>query len=111
MQKELYPSEQAEVFTGHWHIRSSDALLYAYCMSFDVQPKDDEAYANFVLLTGSALDDDLAKLETDLCLTRGRKVTVKLSPWGTTTFSADQVCVTGHTQLHFPCFVQSCICF
>lgn len=97
MQKELYPSEEAEALTGHWHTRSSSVLLYAYFMSFDLQPVEEEAHANFVLLTGTALEDDVAKLETDLCLTRGRKVTVKLSPLGTTTFSADQVCVT---QLH-----------
>jgi len=97
MQKELYPSEEAEALTGHWLLKCSDALLYAYCMSFDVQPMEDETCTNFVLLTGSALEDDVAELEIDLCLTRGRKVIVKLSPLGTTTFSADQVYVTGHT--------------
>lgn len=110
-QKELYPSKESEVLTGHWHTRSSGALIYAYCISFDVQPIEDEAHANFVLLTGSALEDDVAKLEIDLCLTRGRKVVVKLSPLGTTTVSADQVCVT---QLHFvsieECVVVPSIC-
>lgn len=68
-------------------------------MSFDVQPLEDEVYANFVLLTGSALEDDVASLGIDLCLTRGRKVTAKLSSLGITTVTARQVRVAGFIQL------------
>ena len=68
-------------------------------MSFDVQPVETEVHANFVLLTGSALEDDVATLEIDLCLTRGRKVTTKLSPLGILTVTARQVYVADFIQL------------
>ncbi|KAG0553607.1 hypothetical protein KC19_12G024900 [Ceratodon purpureus] len=90
-QKELYPAQEAEALTGSWLSRNSDAHLHAYRLSFDVQPVEDEVHADFVLLTGNALDDDVATLGTDLLLTRGRKVTAKLSPLGITTVTAHRL--------------------
>lgn len=90
-QKELHSVAEAEAFTGHWHTSSSGAVLFAYYMSFDIHPVEDEMHANFVLLIGAALDDDVSKLEIELCLTRGRKAKAKLSPLGRTTLTADQV--------------------
>ena len=90
-QKELYPAQESEALTGSWLSRNSDAHLHAYRLSFDVQPVEDEVHADFVLLTGNALDDDVATLGTDLLLTRGRKVTAKLSPLGITTVTAHRV--------------------
>lgn len=90
-QKELHSVAEAEAFTGHWHTSSSGAVLFAYYMSFDIHPVEDEMHANFVLLIGAALDDDVSKLEIELCLTRGRKAKAKLSPLGRTTLTADQL--------------------
>lgn len=91
MQKELYPSEDAKALSGDWLTKTEDVVLYAYCMSFELSPQENEAYSNFVLLTGAPLADDVGTLQTELCLTRGRIVTATLSPLGPTTVLADQV--------------------
>lgn len=90
-QKELYPVQEVLALTGTWHTKSKDALLRAYLISFDGQPNEDKLYADFVLLIAAELDDDVARIETVLYITRGRQVKAKLSPKGEIKLTSKEV--------------------
>lgn len=78
-----------EVFIGYWYISSSGVVLFVYYMLFDIYFVEDEMYVNFVLFIGVVFDDDVLKLEIELCLIWGRKVKVKFLLLGCIIFIVD----------------------
>ncbi|KAH7307115.1 hypothetical protein KP509_22G046500 [Ceratopteris richardii] len=89
--KELHNTVRAEVLYGDWISSQEDVALHAYLICFEFCQKEDDAYANLVLLLKSKLDHDIANTQFPIYLSKGRKAITRFFYAGEYCLGTDQL--------------------
>nr|AJA90765.1 Dicer-like 3 [Ephedra trifurca] len=88
--KELHSTTQPTGFCGSWLYSTDYVTLHMYKLSFSGKNNKD-LHANLALLVESELEDDVAKTEMDLYLTRGRVVKLQFISCGKLSLTPRQI--------------------
>lgn len=102
-QMELHSTLVPDGFRGGWADASAQVSLFAFSLHIVAEPKDRE-YAEFALFLEAELDDHVKNSVTELYLTKGRRVKIRLVSHGRVEFDVDHVrwTPTAHSEFHAP---------